>query len=210
MGTSKVRRSFTAAARNKKKKQEKPKLSAGGPKVRVSAFAHPAIIVYADDAVRDAAKIMRDKETGSVIVSEKASGEPIGILTEWDLLTRVLAADRDIERTRIREVMSEPLLKIEAGASVEDATRLMINRGIRRLAVVEDGVVVGILSQSDLVRNAGHRRASSIPIVERIGGHQCDFCNSKFSTFKELTAHVETMHKETLYLQAEEKQELET
>ena len=165
------------------------------------------MIVYADDAVRDAAKLMRDKQVGSVLVAEKG-GEPVGILTEWDLLTRVVAADRDIGRTRVREVMSTPLLKVDSNTSMQDALRIMINRGLRRLAVMEDGVLIGTVTQSQIVGNR-RRRSSPLPLVEPIKGHQCPFCNSNFRTRKEILAHIDSIHKETLYLELEDKQELQ-
>jgi len=176
-------------------------------KLPVSRFAQPPVIVYADDAVRDAAKLMRDKQIGSVIVSE-TDGKPIGILTEWDLLTRVMAAGRDIERTRVREVMSSPLVKINSDTNVQDALRIMINRGIRRLAVMEEGVLIGILTQSQVVGNT-RRRSSPLPIVEPLKGHQCPYCNSTFRTRKEVLAHIDSIHKETLYLELEDRQELQ-
>jgi signal-transduction protein with cAMP-binding, CBS, and nucleotidyltransferase domain len=175
--------------------------------IPVSRFAHSPIIIYADDAVRDAAKLMRDKQVGSLIVSE-TTGEPIGILTEWDLLSRVLAAGRDADKTRIREVMSSPLMKIDSGSDIQDALRIMINRGIRRLAVMEDGALVGTLTQSQIVGN-NRRRSSTLPIVEPLKGHQCLYCNSSFSTLHELNEHIETIHRETQYLEIEDKLELQ-
>jgi len=173
----------------------------------VSRFVQPSVIVYADDAVHDAAKLMRDKQVGSVIVAE-AGGDPIGILTEWDLLTRVLAAGRDVPRTRVREVMSSPLVKINSDADIQDALRIMINRGMRRLAVMEDGVFIGTLTQSQIIGNR-RRRSSPLPIVEPLKGHQCPYCNSNFRTRKEVLAHIDSIHKETLYLELEEKQEFQ-
>jgi CBS domain-containing protein len=180
-----------------------------GLNLPVSRFAQPPVIVYADDAVRDAAKLMRDKQVGSVIVAE-TEGEPVGILTEWDLLTRVLAfSGRDIERTRVREVMSSPLVKIDAGARMQDALRIMINRGLRRLAVMENGKLVGIVTQSQIVGNR-RRRSSPLPIVEPLKGLQCPYCNSNFRTRKEILSHIDSIHKETLYLEIEDRLELQS
>lgn len=176
----------------------------------VSKFSKPPIVVFADDAVTDAAKLMRDNSSGSVLVAEKASSknEPIGILTEWDLLSDVVAAERDARETRVREVMSSPVQKIEANARVGDALRLMINRGIRRLAVIEDGVLLGTVTQSQLA--AGNRgRAKSIPLVETIKGHVCPYCSLTFPTQKKLSEHVETMHEETLFLEMRDRRELD-
>ena len=183
------------------------KMKTGRWKSPISRFIQASVIVLADDAVRDAAKLMRDKQVGSVIVSE-TNGEPIGILTEWDLLTRVVAAGRDIERTTVREIMSTPLLKADSSMNLQDATRMMINRGIRRLAVTEEGVLVGTLTLSQIIGNA-RKRSSTLPLVESLKGHQCPYCNSTFQTRKELQSHIDSMHKETLYLQLEDRQELQ-
>ena len=77
----------------------------------LSKLSRPAKVVFADDAVTDAAKLMLNKATGSVLVAEnaKTKDEPIGILTEWDLLSKVVAAEKDA--TRIRAVMSSPVQK---------------------------------------------------------------------------------------------------
>ncbi|MDA4131411.1 MAG: CBS domain-containing protein [Thaumarchaeota archaeon] len=189
------------------KPESRKKRSVSGLDLPVSHFAQRSVIVYADDAVRDAAKLMRDKQVGSVLVAEKG-GELVGILTEWDLLTRVVAADRDIGRTRVREVMSTPLLKIDSNARVQDALRIMVTRGMRRLAVMQEGVLIGTVTQSQIVGNR-RRRSSPLPLVEPVKGRQCPFCNFNFRTRKEILSHIDSMHKETLYLQLEDEQELQ-
>ena len=145
----------------------------------VSRFVQKNVIVYGDDAVRDVAKLMRDKQVGSVLVREK-SDEVVGIVTEWDLIARALASDRDIDRTRVREIMSTPLLKVDSDVRTQDALKIMINRGLRRLAVMEDGVLLGTISQSEIVGNR-RNRVSRLPLVESIKGHLCPFCNSNFA-----------------------------
>ena len=180
-----------------KVKKVKNKSSESALNLPVFRFVQDSVIVYGDDAVRDAAKLMRDRQVGSVIVAEK-SGEVVGIVTEWDLIARVLASDRDIERTRVREVMSAPLLKVNSDLRAQDALKIMINRGLRRLAVMEDGVLMGTITQSQIVGNR-RQRATPLPIVESIKGHQCPFCNLNFATRKGLLSHVEAMHKGSQY-----------
>jgi len=178
----------------------------------VSRFSQPPIIVFADDAVTDAAKLMRDKNAGSVLVAENVGkkDEPIGILTEWDLLTNIVAAGRDATQTRVREVMSSPVKKIEANARVSDALRIMLNRGIRRLAVMEEGVLIGTVTQSQLTGGGRQKASSAPPLTEKIKGHVCPYCNSTFTTRKKLSEHIETMHEESVFLELRDKQELET
>jgi len=191
-----------------KKSKSKTKVKPTFLNQPIAKFSRPPIIVFADDAVTDAAKLMRDKSAGSVLVAENTStkDQPIGILTEWDLLSKVIAAERDAAVTRVREVMSSPLQKIEGEARVSDAMRIMLNRGIRRLAVVEDGVLMGTVTQSQLA--GGNRRGSTLPITESIKGHTCPYCNSNFATRKKLSEHIETMHEESVFLELRDKQEL--
>lgn len=168
----------------------------------VSKFTQKPIIIYADDAVRDAAKLMREKSTGSILVAENYGkrNEPIGILTEWDLLTKVVAAGKDPSNTTVRQVMSHPVRKIEADAEVSDALRIMINDGIRRLAVMQDGVLIGTITQSQIM-STRVRGTAIVPIVESVKGHICPYCALSFATRKKLSEHVNSMHEETVYLE---------
>lgn len=174
----------------------------------VSKFTQKPIIIYADDAVRDAAKLMREKSTGSILVAENYGkrNEPIGILTEWDLLTKVVAAGKDPSNTTVREVMSHPVRKIEADAEVSDALRIMINDGIRRLAVMQEGVLIGTITQSQMMTTR-IRGTGALSIVESIRGHTCPYCASSFATRKKLTEHVNSMHEETVYLELKARNE---
>jgi signal-transduction protein with cAMP-binding, CBS, and nucleotidyltransferase domain len=174
----------------------------------VSRFAQSPITIFADDAVQDAAKLMCEKQVGSVIVSEKTGGAPIGMLTEWDLVSRVIAPGKDVAKTTVRQVMSSPLIKIDASASLGDALRLMTNRGIRRLAVFEDGVLAGVVAQNQIIGNR-RRTSSAIPIVEPLKGHLCPYCNQTFANRRSLSTHIESIHSETLVMLSQARKESE-
>jgi len=168
----------------------------------VSKFAQNAVIIYPDDAVEDAAKLMCEKQVGSVVVAERL-GEPIGMVTEWDLVSRVLALGKIPGKTLVREVMSSPLVKIEASSRIEDALRLMAKSGVRRLAVYENGALVGILTQNHVIGNS-RSRSSKLPIVEPIRGHMCIYCNMTFQDIEKLEEHINSTHRDTLNLRTEE------
>jgi CBS domain-containing protein len=177
----------------------------------VSKFLQPPIIVNADDTVEDAARLMREKQVGSLIVAEKVGSsvsrkEPVGILTEWDLVSRVTAEGKDAARTRVREVMSSPLIKVDLRVRVGDAIRMMTERGIRRLAVCDGQVLAGILTQSQMV---GNRRGSSspLPLVEPLRGHLCPYCSLTFRTRNKLSNHIQSTHAKTLRLEKAEESE---
>ena len=102
-----------------------------------------------DILVKTAAEMMRDNGIGSVIVT---SGEEIiGILTDTDLVRRVVAAGADPMRTTVEKIMSAPIVSIEADRTLLDANDLMAKEHIRHLGVTQAGTMVGMISVRDLV-----------------------------------------------------------
>jgi len=118
------------------------------PKVRYLMSA-PAITISPTATVFEAIKIMAEKRIGSLIVTE---GEEIkGIFTERDLISKVLVKELDPKKVTIREVMTPaPLVTITPDAEISEAALLMVRKRIRRLPVIEDGKLVGILTAADL------------------------------------------------------------
>ncbi len=121
--------------------------------VPVKSFMVPAekfITIDRDVNVRDAAKIMRDKGIGSIFVTR--DGKIIGILTDTDLVRRLVATGLDSIQTTVEQIMSAPILTIEENKTLLDANDLMAKEHIRHLGVSNaDGQLVGIISVRDLV-----------------------------------------------------------
>ncbi len=105
-------------------------------------------VVDMSASVMDAAEIMRDADIGDVVVLE--GRRLYGILTDRDIVVRVLAERSDPATVRVGQVCSRELTTILPTASVGDAVRLIREKAIRRLPVVEDGEVVGIVSMGDI------------------------------------------------------------
>jgi len=103
---------------------------------------------------QEAAKKMNDKRISSVLVvdGDKQSGEPIGIVTERDLVIRVCAEGTSSKEVGIREIMSSPIATVEPQATVETAADLMLSNKVRHLLVVDEQTrkPVGIIAPSDL------------------------------------------------------------
>jgi CBS domain-containing protein len=103
---------------------------------------------------QEAAKKMNDKRISSVLVvdGDKQSREPIGIVTERDLVIRVCAAGTSSKEVGIREIMSSPIATVEPQATVETAADLMLSNKVRHLLVVDEQTrkPVGIIAPSDL------------------------------------------------------------
>ena len=89
---------------------------------------------------------------GSVVITRE--GKPIGIVTDRDIALKVCALKRNPDDVTAKEIMSSPLHTIEPDASLEKASKLMADKGIRRLPVIEEDKLVGIISvRNILTRN---------------------------------------------------------
>jgi CBS domain-containing protein len=103
---------------------------------------------------QEAAKKMNDKRISSVLVvdGDNKSKEPIGIVTERDLVIRVCAAGISSKEVGIREIMSSPIVTVEPDAMVETAAELMLSNKVRHLLVIDEQTrkPVGIIAPSDL------------------------------------------------------------
>lgn len=103
---------------------------------------------------QEAAKKMNDKRISSVVVidADNKSEEPIGIVTERDLVIRICAAGTSSKDVGIREIMSSPIVTVEPDATVETAADLMLSNKVRHLLVINEQTrkPVGIIAPSDL------------------------------------------------------------
>lgn len=100
--------------------------------------------------VIDAVKIMNRHGIGCLVAME--DGSPVGIVTERDLLKRVLGESKNPKKIRVQEIMSSPLIVAKPDMDIEKVTRLMFDRKIKKLPIVEDGKLVGLVTFTDLLR----------------------------------------------------------
>ncbi|MEK9681406.1 MAG: CBS domain-containing protein [Nitrosopumilus sp.] len=109
-------------------------------------------VVSVDSSVTatDAAKLMENSKVGAIIVFENAS--PVGIITDRDFAIKITAHSYPID-TPVRRIMSSPLISIDPDSDVWTASDLMSTRNVRKLPVIEDDKVVGIVTSSDLVKH---------------------------------------------------------
>jgi CBS domain-containing protein len=116
--------------------------------VRVSEImTNAAVIDQPDDTLAEAARKMWEQQTGSLLVID---GEDlVGIVTERDIL-KAVATGAPLDDTRISQVMSKDLVTVGPGTSLREAAKLMADRWIRHLPVLDSGKLVGIISQRDL------------------------------------------------------------
>ena len=108
--------------------------------------------VRTDDTVLGAVSKMNKFRIGSVIVTN--NGRPVGIITERNILQRIVEPGLDPAIVRAKDIMSSPLVTIDANAAVEEAAQIMARKRIKKLPIVEGGKVIGIVSTSDIVRSS--------------------------------------------------------
>lgn len=108
--------------------------------------------VRTDDSAWDAVVKMNKFRIGSVIVTN--NGRSVGIITERNILERIVEPRLDPSSVRAKDIMSAPLITVDLNAAVEEAAQIMARKGIKKLPVVDGGRVVGVVSTSDIVRTS--------------------------------------------------------
>lgn len=115
-------------------------------------MSKPVIRIHADEPVAVAARTLTHYNIGALPVCG-TDGKLCGVLTDRDIVTRCLAADRSLENTTVRDVMTSQVQSVAADADVTKAARIMGNNQVRRLPVVEGGRLCGMISLGDLANN---------------------------------------------------------
>lgn len=100
--------------------------------------------------VKEAAEIMNKFEIGCLIAVNK--GKAMGIITERDLLKRVVAESRNATKTKVKEIMTSPLVVVEPKMELEEAVKMMFQMKIKKLPVVDGKRLVGLVSLTDIAR----------------------------------------------------------
>lgn len=159
-------------------------------------MSSPVITMDEDETTNKAAANMDMHDLGAVIVTNKV-GKSIGIITERDLVLRVIAKNLKPDTVKAKEIMTTPLVTIEPEATISDAARRMTRLDIRRLVVIYKGNLVGIISSKDILgvmpelieimqessRIEGAARTEEIEEVPLSG--YCDHCNIYSESLKE-------------------------
>lgn len=110
------------------------------------------VTIDINNNVWQAAKLMKEYKVGSVFVTQ--NDNPVGILTERDVLYKIVAEDLPSAHVLLRKVMSSPLVSIDGDSPARKAIELMRDKGFRRLLVTNKGKPSGLVTQDDLVSKA--------------------------------------------------------
>ena len=120
------------------------------PSIVSDIMSSPVITIDVEASVKEATRSMIDNKIGSILVTKQ--GKPSGIVTERDLIERIVEPSRDPSKTKIKEIMSAPLITISKETGILVAMRKMREYEISRLVVMDDDTLIGILSEKDIVR----------------------------------------------------------
>ena len=159
-------------------------------------MSSPVVTLDENETSNQAAMTMQKNDFGCVIVTNSA-GKSIGIITERDLVIRVLAPNLKPDMVKAKEIMTTPLVTIEPDATITDAARRMNRLNVRRLGVIYKGNLVGIISSKDVLgvmpelietirersRIEGEDRNEEVEEVPLSG--YCDRCNAYSESLKE-------------------------
>jgi len=122
--------------------------TAAEPIRRLMTAGPPA--VAPDTSVTEAVQVMKQHTIGSVLVGR--AGEPVGIVSEADIVRKVIAAGQEPGAVKVEQIMSTPLISVDITTSVYDIYRTMANNRIRHLIITEEGRQIGFVSVKDLLR----------------------------------------------------------
>ena len=159
-------------------------------------MSSPVVTMNENESSNKAAVAMERGDLGAMIVTNEA-GKSIGIITERDLVIRVLAKNLKPDTIKAKEIMTTPLVTIEPEATITEAARRMNRLNVRRLGVIYKGNLVGIISSKDVLgvmpelietilersRIEGEARTEEIEEVPLSG--YCDRCNIYSESLKE-------------------------
>ena len=189
---------------------------------RIGDLVDKDIITIDESAlISDSVRIMKNKGLSSIFVTRSGNKNastqnfPIGIVTERDILYRVITENKSPYKTMVKEVMSSPVISIDEQATVIDTIKLMREKNIRRLIVSRqakthddvkgesgDSSPIGIVTLMSIVGNVPAESLVLVEIespspgktVETVVNITCPYCESKFQDKTVLSKHIDRIH----------------
>ncbi len=142
------------------------------------AMAKKVLTASPNTTVAKAAKMMAERGVGCIIIVK--GKKPVGILTERDLLMKVVSVDLIPSRVHVGKIMSAPIISISPNADITEAARIMAKNNVRRLPVAEHGKLVGIVTASDITAISPQLTDvvahQEVPAKEEIEESVCEVC----------------------------------
>ena len=149
-------------------------------------MSKPIITIGENKTAKDAGELMKKNRKGCLIITKNR--KPVGILSDSDLIKRVIATDKKASKVVLKKIMSEPLVTVSPKDNILLAVRKMRKNNIHRLPVVEKGKVIGLVSLSDIAKTSPEMldlleyrlkmRESPLEIKEEVTSGICDSCGN--------------------------------
>jgi len=178
------------------------------------------VILESDRFVDEATKLMKDRNTRSVLASH--NGEVIGILSKTDILFKVISQGRNPTKIRLREIMTSPVLAVDPKTSVQEALSIMDKHDVRQIIVSSNAAVLGIVSRDDIFEKIQMATISTADTALRgtpvciinpkaivymkdtsSSNLTCPYCESPFDTKEALSKHIDRLHAGTGILEGD-------
>lgn len=117
----------------------------------------PVITLSALTPIEEALHLMREKKIHSVVVEPDRPGSAYGIMTQRDVLKKIVAADRPLFHVTVGDLMSSPLITVSPDTTIKQCSIIMLDANIRRAVVMKGGKLVGIVSDTDIFQSVEER-----------------------------------------------------
>ncbi|HEY6949089.1 MAG TPA: CBS domain-containing protein [Nitrososphaeraceae archaeon] len=159
---------------------------------------HNVVILDDSASINEAARGMEENGVTSILVRDSESGKVTGIVTERDIIYRAVAKSLGMYKAKVKKIMTTPLFTVDKQTPCIEAIKIMREKSVRRLPVLEQGNIIGVVTLMALAGNVPERnidlaelekpQTSETPILT------CPYCESKFSDKSELSKHIDRIH----------------
>tara|TARA_Y100000310_G_scaffold330535_1_gene402375 strand:+ start:67 stop:474 length:408 start_codon:yes stop_codon:yes gene_type:complete len=134
--------------------------------MQVKEIMHNVAKISSDISISEVVGIMDEKSIGSVLIEE--DNRIIGIMTERDILRKIVAKKENPDILRAKDIMSCPIITIDIEEDIEVASRKMCHHKIRRLIVTENDEIIGKITANSIARNLKYLSVRNSPVYTRL------------------------------------------
>ena len=159
---------------------------------------HNVVILDDSASINEAARGMEENGVTSILVRDSESGKVTGIVTERDIIYRAVAKSLGMYKAKVKKIMTTPLFTVNKQTPCIEAIKIMREKSVRRLPVLEQGNIIGVVTLMALAGNVPERnidlaelekpQTSETPILT------CPYCESEFTDKSELSKHIDRIH----------------
>ena len=159
---------------------------------------HNVVILDDSASINEVARTMEENGVTSILVRDSESGAVSGIVTERDIIYRAVAKSLGMYKAKIKKIMTTPLITVDKQTSCIEAIKIMREKSLRRLPVLEQGKIIGVVTLMSLAGNVPERNIDLVelekPQTSETPILTCPYCESKFSDKSELSNHIDRIH----------------